>query len=74
MIVTNIISTACCSVTNVTKDGQRKEPYKGNKRNFLDGIESEVIGKSRLKAWRWYAGALHNPRSVKNSKSTRLPK
>lgn len=55
-------------------DGQRKEPYEGNKRNFLDGLESEVLRKPRLNAWGWYAGALHSPRSVKNSKSTRLPK
>lgn len=84
MVVINIISTACCRVTNVTKDGwggegaggdgQRKEPYEGNKRNFLDGLESEVLRKPRLNAWGWYAGALHSPRSVKNSKSTRLPK
>lgn len=41
MIASIIITTVCCSVTNATKDDQRKKPYK---RSFLDVIESQVTG------------------------------
>lgn len=73
-IIVVIITITSCSVTNVTKDGQRKETSKYNKKNFLNVIASEATGKSRPNSRRWYAGALHNPRSVKNSKVTSCTK
>lgn len=72
-IIGVVITTTYCSVTNVSKEGQQKEPCKWVQlwRAFTDEVKMEMMEKAKPIVQRWWVSALHIPKSLENSKVTR---